>query len=551
LALRAVACWGTITAAFFALPLALAGCDESGNVPRESPQSEAGQGSAACAGCGGAAGEATGTGGADTFGAVAGAEPVADAGAAGAGAAGAGAAGAAGAAQAEPSLELREISVLQSVELPLMLEQRAVPVAQRNAPLIAGKRALVRAQVELGPGFESRPLLGVLDVKSPERGEAIVSERTLVASSVKDDLDASFVFDVSESDLGPATSYRLRVLEADTSLLAQFPESGYEPLSARALEPFELVLVPMTVNGFAPRLAEGELATLRSRLLALMPASSVELSIAEALSVDYPVDAEGEGWDDALDDLLARRAQAKPAKRVFYYGVMAPAATYSSYCGKSCVLGLSNVAEPDADYERGSIGVAVFEDGSGFKDAWDTLLHELGHALGREHADCGDPDGPDPDYPYRNAGMGGVYGFDFGAMQLIKPKLYRDVMSYCTPVWISDYTYRGLFERLAYIDSEAFRVVSWSPLETFRIARIDRHGFAGWRGEQQARRGQGGLQSFGLLDERGRRVGTVQGRVARRDHLPSKSVWLSARALTESGASAVDLRPLGGGVLPL
>jgi hypothetical protein len=26
-------------------------------------------------------------------------------------------------------------------------------------------------------------------------------------------------------------------------------------------------------------------------------------------------------------------------------------------------------------------------------------------------------------------------------------------MSYCSPVWISDYTYRGLFERLDYIAS--------------------------------------------------------------------------------------------------
>jgi hypothetical protein len=147
--------------------------------------------------------------------------------------------------------------------------------------------------------------------------------------------------------------------------------------------------------------------------------------------------------------------------------------------------------------------------------------------------------------------MGGVYGFDFGAMKLIKPKPYRDVMSYCTPIWISDYTYSALFERLAYLDSEAFGVLSWSPPEIFRVARVDRHGRASWSGERRTRPSRSGLQSFALLDERGRRVGAARARVARRDHLPSRSVWIPLAALQASGARAIDLSPVGAGVLPL
>jgi hypothetical protein len=39
--------------------------------------------------------------------------------------------------------------------------------------------------------------------------------------------------------------------------------------------------------------------------------------------------------------------------------------------------------------------------------------------------------------------------------------------------------------------------------------------------------------------------------VSKLDHLTGGSVWFSALELTQSGAFAVDLRPVGGGVLPL
>jgi hypothetical protein len=272
--------------------------------------------------------------------------------------------------------------------------------------------------------------------------------------------------------------------------------------------------------------------------------------VGEPLNIPYVVNGDGDGWDVVLDDLLAHRTQLMPKPNVFFYGLMAPATSYTSYCGGSCTLGLSYVADADAASDRGSIGISVFQDGSGAKDAWDTLAHELGHALGREHADCGNPDGPDPSYPYRNATLGETYGYDFDLAKLLKPKAYRDVMSYCTPVWISDYTYSALFERLTYIDSERFRALAWSPPELLRVARVDRHGVSRWRGERSGRLGAS-RRDFALLDSSGRGVGVVQGRVSRLDHLPVVSVSFSSQALARSGAVAVDLRPVGGSVLPL
>jgi hypothetical protein len=194
--------------------------------------------------------------------------------------------------------------------------------------------------------------------------------------------------------------------------------------------------------------------------------------------------------------------------------------------------------------------VTVFPDGSGSKDAWDTLAHELGHALGREHAPCG-VDDRDPDYPYPNAGLGGLYGYDFDLMRLVKPKPAKDVMSYCSPVWISDYTYRGVFERLDYIASESFEALALRPPELFRLARIQRTGQSRWLGEQHRRPSGRAERQVALLDAAGRQVGVVPGQLVAVDHAPGGYVWLPVAALGVRGAVSLDLRPLGGAILPL
>jgi hypothetical protein len=180
--------------------------------------------------------------------------------------------------------------------------------------------------------------------------------------------------------------------------------------------------------------------------------------------------------------------------------------------------------------------------------------------MGREHAPCGLPppgdpnyDPPDPEYPYANGTLGGIYGFDFDLMKLVKPKPAKDVMSYCTPVWISDYTYRGLFERLDSIASESFRVLALAPPALFRGARIRASGQSRWLAERR-RRATARRASLDLLDVAGRRVGRIEGQVVPVDHARGGYVWLPAAELLrsgQSGAASVDLRPLGGSVLAL
>ena len=69
-----------------------------------------------------------------------------------------------------------------------------------------------------------------------------------------------------------------------------------------------------------------------------------------------------------------------------------------------------------------------------------TYAHELGHNVGLRHAPCGSASGPDPDYPYDNGDIG-VWGYDLRRSRLLNPEQYADLMGYCRPRWISDFSF--------------------------------------------------------------------------------------------------------------
>ncbi|HEU4323900.1 MAG TPA: SBBP repeat-containing protein [Roseiflexaceae bacterium] len=73
--------------------------------------------------------------------------------------------------------------------------------------------------------------------------------------------------------------------------------------------------------------------------------------------------------------------------------------------------------------------------------------HEIGHTLGFLHVDCGyGRPTYDPNYPHAGGKIGQV-GMDVYTRQVISAQSH-DMMGYCNPYWISDYTYLRIFQIL-------------------------------------------------------------------------------------------------------
>jgi hypothetical protein len=131
--------------------------------------------------------------------------------------------------------------------------------------------------------------------------------------------------------------------------------------------------------------------------------------------------------------------------------------------------GVANLSDVAGTAPRDGISKLSTNDPSAWAWDVDTLVHEVGHNHGREHAPCGDPAGADQAFPYPQAGIG-VAGYDIGTQTLIDPgqvdaeygMATTDFMSYCLPQWWSDYSWQAIIERVRVTQAAKAEKDAWN-----------------------------------------------------------------------------------------
>lgn len=344
-------------------------------------------------------------------------------------------------------LRIQEIAIYQTVKVPLA--QNGVWLAQRPAPVVQGKDAFVRVFVEPLTGFSPHTVRAVLTLDDGVSPQKLATELNVTSPSSDGARNSTFNFEVPGALIGPNTSLSVALVETScpsslgNASDARFPVSGNQRLDAEKIGPLNVVVVPMVVGGLVPDTSDAQLSAMRAALLAYYPVPDVRISVRDAVPTNINVSANGTGWSDVLDLVLNVRAQDRPADDVYYYGIMTPVSSFASYCREGCVLGLApQTVFRDPDHQGGLgvgyLGVVTPE----------TMVHELAHAHGRGHAPCvqgGTIEAVDPSFPYQGGAVG-VWGWDSRDGSLMNPSL-KDIMGYCSPTWISDYTYDALARR--------------------------------------------------------------------------------------------------------
>lgn len=310
---------------------------------------------------------------------------------------------------------------------------QSVQTLSRSVPLVSGRDAYLRVFLR-----GDRP-----SFYTPKVRVHVYHDGTLRESA---DLDAgadSIPTEVREADYAGSWNVMLParlvrpgmslVVEADPGRVVplangsrmRFPATGTLALDVRAVPKLWVRLVPIlqTRQGTTGNATAVNKETWVRDLVAMFPVAEYDVDVRAPYSTSTTANT-ARSWEQMIGEIYALRVADGNDR--YYYGVL-------THPGGVGIAGIGFIGYPTA------VGYDLLPAGAG------TLAHELGHNMGREHAPCGNPGGPDPNYPYAGGGIG-VHGYDLLRGTPKSPQVEKDLMSYCDPEWISDYTYRAVLQ---------------------------------------------------------------------------------------------------------
>ena len=300
---------------------------------------------------------------------------------------------------------------------------QAVQSREFPVPLVAGEDALLRVFMTAGSTGNQIPLVRAkFYVRGRERlvldipGKSAPIPTKLIEGSLLASVNAvipgeivhpglEMVIEIDpEKTLGPATRLPTRI-----------PVTGRKAVEVRSTSTFDLTLIPFlwssapdkSIVGLVEAMAEDpEGHELLWPTRTLLPIDDLEVTAHE------PVLSSNNDKFALLNETAA--IHAMEGASAHYMGMMGLAS--GSRGGIANQPGKVSYADPHGP----------------------TMAHELGHNLSLGHAPCGNPFLLDPAFPETDGSIG-AWGYDFREGGQLVPPSRPDLMSYCSPQWISDY----------------------------------------------------------------------------------------------------------------
>ena len=294
-------------------------------------------------------------------------------------------------------------------------------------PLVAGRAALFRAFVASPENLSGTVKLfsrvnggppTTLDIIGPAQAPATPSEGAL---------ETTYNILVPGESIVPGVEFYVQIdsdnvvnetNEADN----RYPNDGWTPLDVRPQQPLRIRFVPVDINnGRTPVNVDASAYLAKARML--LPVAQF---VGDVRQTPYVFNGDYESPCQLLAGLAGLRTSDGfgPADQVLYYGLVSNGQSRGFIgCG----------------FVGGPISAGKSIEDLGALAAQETFAHEVGHNTSLNHAPCGEPANPDPNFPYREADIGS-WGYNIVDGSVYAPQSQvKDFMSYCDPTWISDY----------------------------------------------------------------------------------------------------------------
>lgn len=380
-------------------------------------------------------------------------------------------------------IAINRVAVYQAVEVELYSEGEWRDNGERSNDVIMGRHAMVRLFVEPESGYAAQEISGRVFVDNDGEISAYFAKKTISDASSQSNLSSTFNVNIPKESIGPTTQFWVELAacgETDDGATGavRLPTEGMKEMAARETGKVRVAFIPVLHGGRVPDVSAEILDAYAQEVDRMYPTNEFEVVDINALLGMSAQMSSGQSNGINLGNLLdsvtdfrkEHLDQGKITEDIYYYGLVDPAATFRDYCNGGCTTGIGWVPSASGSWaarNRAAVGIGFGTRGAG------TFAHELGHNMGRNHSPCGGAGGPDPSYPHSGAKIG-AWGYDRDAGSLRDPSEYVDFMGYCSPEWVSDYTFRALTERISSVneDKSAFIAGKVPEAQWWHRARI-------------------------------------------------------------------------------
>jgi hypothetical protein len=212
----------------------------------------------------------------------------------------------------------------------------------------------------------------------------------------------------------------------------RFPAEGSRAVDVRVVPDLEIRFVPIHQNrlGTTGSITAGSAATWTRFLEDVFPIAGISRDVRAAYHTDAVTSRGQTDWEQLIQEIWALRVLDGDDR--YYYGVLRRSGSYAGlgYVGFPVAIGWDEMG---------------FASGDDIPRAYTVFAHEMGHNFGRWHAPaCNPGSGLDANYPYFG-GVAGVFGLHRTRGEITGRDM-PDLMGYCNPMWVSDYTYEGVLD---------------------------------------------------------------------------------------------------------